>query len=56
MRGGNTSAYGSVLSFIIILPVAVAIIVVWLWKFTKGFFGAAFHHFIGEEGEYVPKD
>ena len=56
MRGGNTSFAGSLLSMIVLFPVAMFLGAIWFWSFTKGFFGAAFHHFTGEEGEYVPKD
>jgi hypothetical protein len=56
MRGGNTSVYGSMLSFVILFPVAIFIGLLWLWGFTKGFFGAAFHCLSGAEGEYAPKD
>jgi hypothetical protein len=52
MRGGNTSAYGSVLSLIVLFPVAVFIIAIWLWDFTKGFFEAAYHHFAKGDNDY----
>jgi len=56
MRGGNTSVYGSMLSFVVLFPVALFVAALWFWGFTKGFFGAAYHYFSGAEGEYVPKD
>ena len=52
MRGGNTSAYGSVLSFVILFPVAIFIALVWLWDFMGGFLGAAYDHFAEGDEDY----
>jgi hypothetical protein len=52
VRGGNTSFFGSLLSYVVLAPLAVFITVIWLWDFTKGFFGAALDHFFPEDEQY----
>jgi hypothetical protein len=52
VRGGNTSFFGSLMSFVVLAPFAIFVAVLWLWDFTKGFLGAALDHFFPEDEQY----
>jgi hypothetical protein len=49
MRSSNTGLFGTLLSFVILGPVAIFLGLVWLWDFTKGFVTAAMDRFLAEE-------
>ena len=55
MRGGNTSVYGSALSFVILFPVAIFLLAIWLFHFIVGFIEVAYEHF-SEGADYYVKD